>query len=112
SCADGINKLGHHVLAVDFAAVSEPKNENAHSLVVDIANHAIVADPVTPKVAERAAQCLAQTARVALHSNAVVEKIQDSPGDRFVQLLELFPGGVRVLNRPGQDRVSPLRWNE
>jgi len=47
------------LLAVDFTPMCDAKNENGDGLVLDVADHAIVADPITPEVAQRTSECLA-----------------------------------------------------
>ena len=39
---------GHGVLPVHVAPVAEPYDEDAHGVVLHVANHAIISDPIAP----------------------------------------------------------------
>src|SRR5437667_12120741 len=80
--------------------MADRDHENDKSIVFDSAQNAVIADAVTPKSFQRAAQRFADAARIG--RNALFQDIEDTPLHRAIELRQL-PFGNRVeFNRPAR----------
>lgn len=87
---------------INFPPIANLQNQNRQQLVLNIANDAIIAYAIAPKVAQSSLQRFAQGARIVATSHALVQKIENSPGRGLVDFSQLLLCGLRVLNRPSQ----------
>jgi hypothetical protein len=98
--------------AINFAAVADLENQNFSRAILNVADRAQIADPITPQSAECAGQGLANGARVFVFRYALIHVIKDALCGRLIQFLQLVPGGLGVINRRNQSPKprSLLTW--
>ncbi len=86
---------------IDFAPMSDPEHENQRLGVLDPHDHAEVADPVSPKLAEALApQRLTDRTGVIEGSDAVAKEAKNALGRLRIEVVEFARGGALELNPP------------
>jgi hypothetical protein len=105
----GLAKLGHEIgSVVNLAAMANLQDKHQQAIVLDLTNHAPIADAVAPKAAKLTNQSVTATARVFKRRN-FVQQLDDLACIIPVQLAELFFCPCVELNRPCQSGVSLLQ---
>lgn len=81
----------------------DQEHKHYFRIVLNVANDAMVADAVAPKLLLRASQRFAQATRIFRAGDAIAKIGDDAPLNRTIELREL-PLGVAIdANFPGQD---------
>ena len=81
-----------------------PYGQGKHGelIIVDFADHAKIANSISPKAGQLTRQGFTEMTRVFAPFDPVVEPINDSRGNRLIQFAQLFLRKSRDFNAPGQ----------
>ena len=80
--------------------MADAKDEDYKPLMLKRTDDAVVADAVAPQLAESSVERFADFAGIVEFTEPFVQKLRDSAGDGFVELIEFFLSRRIELNRP------------
>jgi hypothetical protein len=82
---------GHWALSLlNLSPVADAQKENYKPLVLECADEAIVAAPLSPKLSQWTLEGFADLSRIVELLNSFIEEPKDSLADGFVKLVQLF----------------------
>ena len=78
-----------HLLPINLAAVSNLQHDDGYVAIFNLADEAVVADPITPETCHLAHEGLAQPPRIRRREQFFVEKLENAPLRVFVEAFQL-----------------------
>lgn len=88
--------------AIHLSPVADPHHQDKKPIILDTGDKAVVSHAILPELAQaRASKGLPEASRIIQLGQALMQKGQDTPCDRRIELIEVPLGGGIKLNPPG-----------
>ena len=81
-------------------------DQDPQSTVLNVANHAVIPNPISPQFTQRAGQAPTQAPRLPRSGNSLVHVVDNAPSYLLVELAKLVRSGGGLFNRPSQAHFS------